>query len=81
VKLTYENARQPMRDRDNAVATPIHSGTEADELMEPVDESIPLTAMLLRKGKTANANGQSNMQKLYSLAMSNMFSRDGRRRI
>ena len=77
MKVTYENARQPIRDRDNAMATPIHSGAEACEF----DGFIPLTAMLLRKGRTANANGQSIMQKLYSFALSNMFSRDGRKRI
>ena len=81
MKVTYENARQPIRDRDNAMATPIHSGAEAYELMVPVNGSVPLTAMLLRKGKTVNANGQSAMQKLYSFALSNIFSNDGRKRI
>jgi hypothetical protein len=63
------------------MAIPIHSGAETCEPMVLVDGSILLTAMLLRKGKTANANGQSDMKKLYSLALLNLLSRDGRMRI
>lgn len=80
-RLTYENARQAIRDRESTMASPIHSGAETYEPVVPVDGSIPLTAMLLRKGKTTNANGQSSTKKLYNLALSNMLNRDGRKRI
>jgi len=77
--MLTENARQPIRDRESAMATPIHSGAETCEPMVPVDGSIPLAAMLLRKGKTTNANGQSSMKKLYNLTLLNMFSEMGER--